>query len=323
MLKRHKQLLSQKKNRLRKFFFALLTRKPLRNGGSMFKLEHGQTSGTFVTEYSGNSEKITIDEQIDGQKIEGIGAFAFSEHRELTEITLPDTIAFIGAHAFYNCRNLKKISLSDRVTDIGDGAFKNCYNISEICIKMTGSSMKCLKGILSEVNNEVTVTIEYAENTAVLVFPYYLYNYEENTPARIVNQITEGSGIQYRECIEGEDVNYVQYDRLFEAGLHIDVMDSAWKIACCRLKYPYKLGAEAKERYTKFISENMRTLINNMTRGEDYGALNMLLSMEMMDRDDCSACIDAAREESCMEGLGILLAYQKAHFGTSHRKFEF
>lgn len=289
----------------------------------MFKLEHGQTSGAFVKEYSGNSEKITVDEEIEGEKIEGIGAFAFSEHRELGEIELPDSVRFIGAHAFYNCRKLKKISLSDKVTDIGDGAFKNCYNISEICIKTTGNGMKCLKGILSEVNNEAEVTIKYPEDTAVLVFPYYLYNYEENTPARIVNQITEGSGIQYRECVEGDDINYAQYDGLFEAGMYIDVMDASWKIACCRLKYPYKLGGEAKDRYSKFISENMRTLINNMICREDYGGLNMLLSMEMLDRDDCAACIEAAREELCMEGLGILLAYQKKHFGASHRRFEF
>ena len=33
---RHKQLLSQKKNRLREFFFALLRNKPLRNGGLLW-----------------------------------------------------------------------------------------------------------------------------------------------------------------------------------------------------------------------------------------------------------------------------------------------
>lgn len=45
--------------------------------------------------------------------------------------------------------------------------------------------------------------------------------------------------------------------------------------------------------------------------------------MEILDRESCMSCIDTARENSHMEGLGQLLAYQKKHFAPSHRKFEF
>lgn len=119
---------------------------------------------------------------------------------------------------------------------------------------------------MSEVNNEVKVTIHYDDDDAVLVFPYYLYNYEENTPARIVNQITEGSGIQYRECVDGTDVNYMQYDRLFQAGMYIDVKDASYKIACYRLKYPYKLSEDAKRQYKDYLNKNIIEIVNDMRK---------------------------------------------------------
>ncbi len=251
-----------------------------------------------------------------------IKSYAYSEQRELKEINILQTVKSIGAHAFYNCRNLRKISLYDGIVDIGDGAFKNCYLLKEIDIVRITNHTKTLKGILSEVNNELTVTIHYNDGISKLIFPYYLYNYEENTPARIVNQITEGSGIQYRECIMGEDIDYVQYDKLFESGQHIDILDSAWKIACVRLKYPYKLSNTAKQQYTSYLEKECVHLINNMVELEKLNELKMLLDMDICSQDNLKECIDNARANAQMEGLGILLAYQKEKYGTVRKKFE-
>lgn len=253
---------------------------------------------------------------------EEIKSYAYSEQRELKEINILPTVKSIGTHAFYNCRNLCKISLYDGITDIGDGAFKNCFSLKEIDIIRTTNHTKTLKGILSEVNNEVMVTIHYQDEISKLIFPYYLYNYEENTPARIVNQITEGSGIQYRECIAGEDIDYVQYDKLFEAERHIDVLDSAWKIACVRLKYPYKLSDMARQQYTSYFEKEGGCLLNNMVELEKFNELKMLLNMDICSRNHVMECIDYARANKAMEGLGILLAYQKEKYGTTKKKFE-
>jgi len=253
---------------------------------------------------------------------EEIKSYAYSEQRTLKEFNIPQTVKSIGTHAFYNCRNLRKLSIYDGIVDIGDGAFKNCFSLCEIDIIRTMNHMKTLKGILSEVNNEVTVTIYYKEGTAQLVFPYYLYNYEENTPARIVNQITEGSGIQYRECIGSEDIDYVQYDKLFTQGIYIDVMDSSWKIACARLNYPYKLSETARQQYVKYLAGEQYKLINKMVETENTEGLKMLLNMDICSRTDLTECINCARENGQLEGLGILLAYQKERYGTVKKKFE-
>ena len=277
----------------------------------------------YISEYSGSGQKCVVPEIIEQNYVTGIDKFAFSEHRELQEIILPQTVRYIGAHAFYNCRALTKIILGDKIIDIGDGAFKNCYNICCIDMYRTVKNSKCLKGILSEVNNEVMVNLHYDDGQAQLIFPYYLYNYEENTPARIINQVTQGSGIRYRECITGEDINYAEYDRIFSEAMHIDVQDSAWKIACCRLRYPYKLSENAAQCYRTYLRDNRLELIKQMIEKEDYDSLKALLAMELADNEDLKICIDWARENSHMEGLGILLAHQKEKYGTVKKTFEF
>ena len=70
-------------------------------------------------------------------------------------------------------------------------------------------------------------------------------------------------------------------------------------------------------------NKNIIEIVNDMVKNEDYDGLNLIFSMEILERESCMSCIDTARENSHMEGLGQLLAYQKKHFAPSHRKFEF
>ena len=70
---------------------------------------------------------------------------------------------------------MKQITLYDGVFDIGDGAFKNCPDISLINMQRCTDNTKCIKGILSEVNNEIELTINYDDGKAKLIFPYYLF----------------------------------------------------------------------------------------------------------------------------------------------------
>jgi hypothetical protein len=213
--------------------------------------------------------------------------------------------------------------MTDGVYDIGDGAFKNCARICEIEIVRKTDNTRCLKGVLSEVNNEVLVTIHYEDGDAKLVFPYFLHNYEENTPARIINQITEGSGIQYRESIGTEDVNYAEYDSLFETGRNIDVHDASWKIAYYRLQFPYRLTKQAEHQYREFLRQNRFELVNKLIETEKYEELKGILALSILDKKDSSQSIETARQGVQMEGLGILLEYQKEHYGTERKKFEF
>lgn len=56
-----------------------------------------------------------------------------SQYSEVTEIVIPDTMTAITSH-FYGLRNVTKITIPDTVITIGDSAFSNCQSLTEIVI---------------------------------------------------------------------------------------------------------------------------------------------------------------------------------------------
>lgn len=177
-------------------------------------------TGMELTAYYGNGSIVTIPDKIEGMPITSIGTYAMEGHNEVTELVLPAALDTIKAHAFYNCRNLEKISLSDRVTEIEDGAFKNCRSLRFLHMQVIQGKMTCLKNLLSELNQELHIKMDYIEGGQVkkeskLVFPKYAYDYVDNVEARIINQITYGSGVHYRECMKEKDIDFRKYDHVF------------------------------------------------------------------------------------------------------------
>ena len=52
--------------------------------------------------------------------------------------------------------------------------------------------------------------------------------------------------------------------------MYIDVKDASYKIACYRLKYPYKLSEDAKRQYKDYLNKNIIEIVNDMVKNEDY-----------------------------------------------------
>ena len=61
-------------------------------------------------------------------------AFIFDGCKNLTSITIPDSVTSIGGYAFCGCENLKSITIPDSVTWIGERAFSGCKNLTSITI---------------------------------------------------------------------------------------------------------------------------------------------------------------------------------------------
>ena len=78
-----------------------------------------------------DATEVTIPAVIDGYTVTEICDEAFRLHKNITKITLPDTVTKIGNHAFLQTP-LKEIKLSANLEYIGDSAFSGCTMLSSI-----------------------------------------------------------------------------------------------------------------------------------------------------------------------------------------------
>lgn len=288
-----------------------------------------------ISKYSGTHERIEVPGILDGKSVIRIGDYAFSEHRNLIEITLPDTVQEIGRHAFYNCRKLRKVHMTDRIHTIEDGAFKNCESLKEVSYQMLNGRTAGLKGLLSESNWELHITIHYVrmnneendqekdkENVAKLIFPRYLHDYEENTSAKVINQVTYGAGVHYRECISEYDIDYRRYDELFHYVMANDSKETACFIALYRLLYPYHLGEAARDQYRGFLGEQLLYLTKLILQNEDMEMMTNLASLRLYSAEDLDQAMELAYRLNSIEGTRFFLQYKKDNFGSRKKLFE-
>ncbi len=73
--------------------------------------------------------------------IEHIGMYAFSECRDLRQITIPESVVSIGDSAFNKCDTLENITLPSGLASIGVGAFNDCTKLSQINLEATINSI--------------------------------------------------------------------------------------------------------------------------------------------------------------------------------------
>ncbi len=67
-----------------------------------------------------------------GEGIVGIEKDTFHNCKELTGVTLPDSLTTINDDAFVNCGLLTSITLPKNLTHIGQGAFGNCFRLKKV-----------------------------------------------------------------------------------------------------------------------------------------------------------------------------------------------
>lgn len=90
----------------------------------------------YLMGYAGSDTDLILPENYNGKNYE-IYEKAFYICRELTSITIPDSVTSIGWSAFYNCRGLTSVTIGNCVTSIGGSAFEDCSGLKEIHYKGT------------------------------------------------------------------------------------------------------------------------------------------------------------------------------------------
>ena len=104
---------------------------PITSEGLIFTLKSDDTYE--VTGYTGTDLIISLQEVYNGKAVTSIGNSAFGG-KDITKLTMPDSITSIEERAFMDCTQLVEIILSTNLTFIGKQAFSDCQSLVSIDI---------------------------------------------------------------------------------------------------------------------------------------------------------------------------------------------
>lgn len=98
----------------------------------------------YLLGYVGNSTKLILPNDYNGQSYNIYKTAFFKTRNKLTSVAIPDSVTGIGGSAFEECDGLTSITIPASVTEISWLAFKGCSNLKNInipdSVKSIGSS---------------------------------------------------------------------------------------------------------------------------------------------------------------------------------------
>lgn len=84
--------------------------------------------GVTITGYTGESVRVAIPSEIDGQPVTVLGDKAFYE-TGVRWVDVPEGVKMIGAYCFSGCNDLMTLRLPGSLTTIADGALESCFRL--------------------------------------------------------------------------------------------------------------------------------------------------------------------------------------------------
>lgn len=294
--------------------------------------------GIRILRCYGKSGCVRIPEQIEGQPVTELAAYAFAKEMDsepenssglscicgehLEELYLPETIRRLGRYIFYNCIQFRKLSFYSNIAFMGAGAFTGCERLSELEMQEVPEEKSCLREILSDLKQAVQVRVYQSEYCRYeLIYPEFYEEAEENTPARIINTVTHGMGIQYRNAFRDTRVIFSEYDKLFETGKYNVDLTNAIRIAAARLRYPVELEETASRAYTVFLTEHLEQAADVFLKAEDREKLRWLAEAFITTKEQMELLIKSVMEQEETEILSMLMDIRHKRFSERKKKF--
>ena len=223
-----------------------------------------------VTGYEGSVTNLVIPDEIEGIRVESIGSHAFSARDDIVSVQIPETVRILRSYVFHNSRNLRKISIHDSIDDYYDGVVRQCDSLEEVDITIDRSWFEVMRNFLADSDRAIRFVIHDKSVTpidldrenagtkgidAMLSFPGYVYDFNENTMARTIQFSIAGAGYAYRECVDRRKIDFRQYDSLFAKAM-IDGGSICQDIAIGRLLYPLELDERFERAYAEYVRDN-------------------------------------------------------------------
>mgnify|MGYP000349991856 FL=1 len=269
------------------------------------------------------------DGEEDAETWESEDVISFGEERllageEVQEIVFPDTLKEIGRYIFYGCKKLERLEFSDTLMQVGTGAFTGCSGLKEFVIHQKKGIKSCAKEILGELWQKIDVDFLY-ENGAVsgkrahMVFPEHYDEAVENTPARILFTEYHGSGTNYRQCFYNKELDFAEYDSLFDMAVVMDKLEVLVDMSFGRLCYPWLLSKKAKKQYEDYIRGNLKDIGEYLVESGNLNGLELLSREKLWNKEGLEHSIDVASGKKDRE-ISAFLMNERSRMLEGERK---
>ena len=248
------------------------------------------------------------------------------DNRNIRDLTLPRGLQSIGDYALMNLRAMETLRLCDDLVSTGSATFMNCRSFSKIELTRPGPKQgPALASIVRNLQQELDVTIRLTDgNSLQLIFPEYIENYTENTPAHHFELKISGGGYAYHSVFRDKSLQLQDYDALWPGYIAAEHDEgSALRLAYWRLRCPVELSESAQQRYTAYLRRNPGAALAFALEEQDMQGLRLLLSFGEPVPETLDAALEEARARHLTEATALLLETRRARPGAGRaKKFE-
>ena len=173
-----------------------------------------------------------------------IGAGAFSDSHNLTEVILPDGLVTIGDHAFYVCDAITDIAIPASVESIGSSAFQNCDELTDIAIPASVESIGAYGFYYC--NKLATIRVLRGAANGITTIGAHAFSLSGDSPAFSSRKIyVPKSALDTYRAAD----NWTRYASLIVDGDETDLFSStatnAWMTWCSNKAYGKPVGCKA------------------------------------------------------------------------------
>ena len=102
--------------------------------GVEFTYSTDKKNNAIITGFTGETAQLELPEILHGHPVTGIAKGVFTEHTELREIVLPDSVVDAKGDVFRGCTNLERLHLSNGLSKLTSSAFAECRSLREVNI---------------------------------------------------------------------------------------------------------------------------------------------------------------------------------------------
>ena len=245
------------------------------------------------------------------------------DNRNIRALTLPRPLESIGDYAFMNLRAMQTLRFWDDLRATGSATFMNCRSFARIELTRTAPTQgPALSSIVRNLQQELDVTIDRTDgNSLRLIFPEYVENYTENTPAHHFELKISGGGYAYHSVFRDKTLSVPDFDSLWPVYIAAEHDgDSALRLAYYRLRCAVGLNETARERYADYLRRRLGPALSFAMAEKDMPGLRLLLTLGDQSPEVLEAALSEARERRLTEATALLLETRRARSGAGREK---